>query len=42
MSVFKDFEFNIIINVIYRCKVNSLALLSLAFTDLFPDVCYTV
>ena len=42
MSIFKDFEFNIVINIIYRRKVNSLALLLLAFADLLADVCYTV
>ena len=34
MSIFKDFKFNIVINVIYRHKVNSLAPLLLAFTNL--------
>ena len=42
MSVFKDFKFNIVINVIYRRKVDSLAPLLLAFADLLADVCYTV
>ena len=42
MFVFKDFKFNIVINVICGRKVNSLALLLLAFADLLADVCYTV
>jgi hypothetical protein len=42
MSVFKDFEFNIVIDVICGRKVNSLALLLLAFADLLADVCHTV
>ena len=40
--IFKDFEFNVVVNVSYRRKVNSLALLLLAFVDLLADVCYTV
>ena len=42
MSVFKDFELNIVINIIYRYEVNSLAPLPLTFTDLLMDVYYTV
>jgi len=42
MSIFKDFKFNIVINVICGHKVNSLALFLLAFADLLADVCYTV
>ena len=42
MFVFKDFEFNIIINIIYRRKVNSLALLLLAFADLLAYICHTM
>ena len=42
ISVFKDFKFNIVINVIYRLKVNSLALLLLAFTNLLTYIYYTV
>ena len=42
MSVFKDFEFNIVINVICGRKVNSLAPLLLAFADLLADVCHTI
>ena len=42
MSVFKDFEFNIVINIIYGRKVNSLALLLLAFADLLANICHTI
>jgi len=42
MSIFKDFKFNIVINVICGRKVNSLAPLLLAFADLLAYVCYTV
>jgi hypothetical protein len=42
MSVFKDFEFNIVINIVYRYKVDSLALLLLTFTDLLTNIYYTV
>ena len=42
MSIFKDFEFNIVINVVYRRKVDSLALLLLAFADLLSNICHTV
>jgi hypothetical protein len=42
ISVFKDFEFNIVIDIIYRRKVNSLAPLLLAFANLLMDVCHTI
>ena len=42
MSVFKDFKLNIVVNVIYRYKVDSLVLLLLAFADLLANICYTV
>ena len=42
MSVFKDFEFNIVINIVYRYKVNFLSLLLLTFADLLADIYYTV
>jgi hypothetical protein len=42
ISVFKDFKFNIVINVGYGRKVNCLALPLLAFADLLIDVCHTV
>ena len=42
ISIFKDFEFNIVINVIYGRKVNSLVLLLLAFTNLLAYICYTI
>ena len=42
MSIFKDFKFNIVINIIYRRKVNSLALLLLAFTNLLANIYYII
>jgi hypothetical protein len=42
MSVFKDFELNIVVNVVYRHKVDSLTLFLLTFADLLADICYTV
>ena len=42
VSVFKDFKFNIVINIIYECEVNSLALLLLAFVNLLTYVRHTV
>ena len=42
MSIFKDFKFNIVIDVDYRYKVDSLALLLLTFINLLTNVCYTI
>ena len=42
VSVFKDFKLNIVINIIYRRKVDSLALLLLTFTNLLTNICYTM
>jgi hypothetical protein len=42
MSVFNNFKFNIVIDVSYRRKVNSLAPLLLAFTNLLTYIYYTV
>ena len=42
MSVFKDFEINIVVDVGYRLNVDSLPLLPLTFADLLADVCYAV
>ena len=42
MSIFKDFEFNIVINVVYRRKVDSLAPLLLTFTNLLTNIYYAV
>ena len=42
MSVFNDFKFNIVINVICGRNVNSLALLLLAFANLLTYVYYTI
>ena len=40
--VFKDFEFDVVVDIRYRYKVNSLPPLFLAFINLLADVCYTV
>ena len=40
--IFKDFKFNVVVNISYRHKVNSLAPLLLAFVNLFADICHTV
>ena len=42
MSVFKDFEIDVVVNAVYRCKVNSLTPLSLTFVDLLAYICHTV
>jgi hypothetical protein len=42
ISVFNNFKLNIVINVIYRRKVNSLAPLLLAFANLLAYICHTV
>jgi hypothetical protein len=42
MSIFKDFKINVVINVVYRRKVDSLTLLLLTFVDLLTYVCYTI
>ena len=42
VSVFKEFELNIVVNVVYRHKVDSLSLLLLTFTNLFANICYTI
>ena len=42
VSVFKEFEWNIVINVVCRHKVDSLALLLLTFTNLLTNICHTV
>ena len=42
MSVFKDFEINVVVNTIYRYKVNSLTPLPLTFVNLLTYICYTV
>ena len=42
MSVFKDFKTDIVINVIYRCNVNSLSPLLLTFTDLLTGVRHAI
>ena len=40
--IFKDFKFDIVINIGYRHNVNSLTLLLLAFVDLLTYIRYTV
>ena len=42
VSVFKEFELNIVVDVIYRRKVNSLSPLLLTFANLFANICHTV
>ena len=41
MSIFKDFEINIVVNAVCRRMVNSLTLL-LLIANLLADVCHTV
>ena len=40
--VFKDFEFDVVVNISYRYNVNSLAPLLLTFVNLFTDIYYTI
>ena len=40
--VFKDFELDVVVNVRYGLKVDSLPPLFLTFINLLADVCYTV
>ena len=42
MSVFKDFKVNIVVNIVYGRKVDSLTLLLLTFANLLANVCYTI
>ena len=42
VSIFKDFELNIVINIIYRCNINSLSPLLLTFADLLTYIYHTV
>ena len=42
VSVLKGFKFNVVINIRYKYKVNSLPLLVLAFINLLTNVCHTV
>ena len=42
VSVFKEFKLNIVINIIYRHKVDSLNPLLLTFTDLLANICHTI
>ena len=40
--IFKDFKFDVVVDVSYRCNVNSLAPLLLTFVNLFVNICYIV
>ena len=40
--IFKDFEFNVVVDINYKCKVNSLTPLLLAFVNLLAYVCHAV
>ena len=40
--IFKDFKFDVVVDISYRCKVNSLTPLLLAFIDLLAYVCHAV
>ena len=42
VSVFKEFKLNIVVNVVYRRKVDSLSPLLLTFVNLFTDICHTI
>ena len=42
VSVFKEFELNIVVDIVYRHKVDSLAPLLLTFTNLLANVCHTM
>ena len=42
VSIFKDFKLNIVVNVIYRHKVDSFSLLLLTFANLLTNVYYTI
>ena len=42
VSIFKEFKLNIVVDVVCRRKIDSLALLLLTFTNLLTNVCHTV
>jgi hypothetical protein len=42
VSVFKDFKINIVVDAVYRRKVDSLTLLLLTFTNLLSYICYII
>ena len=42
VSVFKEFKLNIVINVVYRRKVDSLTPFLLTFANLLASICYTI
>jgi hypothetical protein len=42
VSIFKDFKINIVINAVYRRKVDSLTLLLLTFINLLTYIYYII
>ena len=42
MSVFKDFEINIVVDAVRRREVDSLTPLLLAFANLLANIYYTI
>ena len=42
ISVLKDFKLNIVVNIRYRYKVDSLALLLLTVVNLLANVCHII
>ena len=42
VSVFKDFELDVVVDIVYRRNVDSLSPLILTFANLLADVCHTV
>ena len=42
VSVFKDFELNIVVNIIYRYNIDFLSLLLLTFADLLAYIYHTI
>jgi hypothetical protein len=42
ISVFKDFKLNIVVNISYRRKINSLTPLLLSFVDLLTYICHII
>jgi hypothetical protein len=42
VSIFKDFEIDVVVNAVRRRKVDSLTPLLLTFTDLLSYICHIV
>ena len=42
VSIFKDFELNIVVNIIYKYNIDSLFPLLLTFADLLTYICHTM